>query len=61
MTLFTDLCLVAPAALIDRQRIQWEIAGPEAARAKFTHRGNTISALLSFNLLEIEYNLRGVD
>ena len=49
VTLFNDLCLIAPAALIDRQRIQWEIAGPLAARAKFTHRGNTISALLFFN------------
>jgi len=49
VTLFNDLCLIAPAALNDRQRIQWEIAGPLAARAKFTHRGNTISALLFFN------------
>ena len=49
VTLFNDLCLMAPAVLIDKQRIQWEDAGPLAARAKFTHMGNTISALLSFN------------
>ena len=49
VTLFNDLCLLAPAALIDKQRIQWETMGPLAARAKFTHMGITITALLSFN------------
>ena len=49
VTLFNDLCLLAPAALIDKERIQWEDDGPLAARARFTHRGITISALLSFN------------
>jgi hypothetical protein len=49
VTLFNDLCLLAPAALIDKQRIRWEAAGPLAARATFTHQGNTIGALLSFN------------
>ena len=49
VTLFNDMCLLAPAALIDKQRIQWEADGPLAARARFTHMGNTISARLSFN------------
>ena len=49
VTLFNDLCLMAPAALIDKERIQWEAAGPLAARARFTHRGVMIGALLSFN------------
>jgi len=49
VTLFNDMCLMAPAALIDKQRIQWEAAGPLAARARFTHMANTISALLTFN------------
>ena len=49
VTLFNDLCMLAPAALIDKQRIQWEDDGPLAARAKFTHMDNTISARLSFN------------
>jgi hypothetical protein len=49
VTLFNDMCLLAPAALIDQQRIQWEEAGPLAARARFTHNGIAISALLSFN------------
>jgi hypothetical protein len=49
VTLFNDICLMAPAALIDRQRIQWESAGPLAARARFTHAGNTVTALLTLN------------
>jgi hypothetical protein len=49
VTLFNDLCVLAPAALIDRQRIQWEEAGPTSARARFTHNGITVSAQLSFN------------
>jgi hypothetical protein len=49
VTLFNDLCLMAPAGLIDKERIRWEAAGPLAARATFTHQGNTISARLSFN------------
>lgn len=49
VTLFNDLCLLAPAALIDTQRIQWEDAGPLTARARFTHGGNTIGAELTFN------------
>ena len=49
VTLFNDLCLLAPAALVDRQRIQWQDAGPLAARARFTHRGITIGAELTFN------------
>jgi hypothetical protein len=49
VTLFNDMCLMAPATLIDKERIQWEPDGPLSARAKFTHMGNTISARLSFN------------
>jgi hypothetical protein len=49
VTLFNDMCLLAPATLIDKGRIQWEADGPLAARARFTHRGNTIRAQLSFN------------
>jgi hypothetical protein len=49
VTLFNDLCLLAPAALIDKQRIQWEADGPRGARARFTHMGNSIRARLTFN------------
>jgi hypothetical protein len=48
VTLFNDLCLLAPAALIDRERIAWEAVGPREARARFTHRGITIGATLFF-------------
>ncbi len=49
VTLFNDMCLMAPATLIDKEKIKWEADGPFSARATFTHLGNTISARLSFN------------
>lgn len=49
VTLFNDMCLMAPATLIDKEKITWEADGPFSALAKFTHMGNTISARLSFN------------
>jgi hypothetical protein len=49
VTLFNDICVMAPARLINRQMIEWEAAGPLQARARFTHEGVTISALLSFD------------
>ena len=49
VTLFNDMCLMAPATLIDKEKIKWEADGPLSARATFTHLGNTISARLSFN------------
>ncbi len=48
MTFFNDLCLFAPAGLIDR-RITWEPIDPHTARATFTTRGTSISAELYFN------------
>jgi hypothetical protein len=48
VTLFNDLCLMAPACLVDEERIQWEPAGPLQARARFTHLGVGVGALLSF-------------
>ncbi len=49
VTLFNDMCLLAPATLIDRERIQWEAGGPLEARARFTNQGITIGARLFFN------------
>jgi len=49
VTLFNDMCLMAPATLIDRQRIRWDDAGPLRAKAFVTHRGITIEAALRFN------------
>lgn len=48
VTLFNDMCLLAPATLIDKERILWEEEGPLSAVAKFTHLGITITARLTF-------------
>jgi hypothetical protein len=49
VTLFNDMCLLAPATLIDKERVQWEASGPLEARARFTNHGITIGAQLFFN------------
>jgi hypothetical protein len=48
VTLFNDMCLLAPATLIDTS-IEWEIVDSLTVKATFSNKGNTISALLSFN------------
>jgi hypothetical protein len=48
VTLFNDMCLLAPATLINK-KIQWESIDKLTAKARFTHNGITITALLSFN------------
>lgn len=48
VTLFNDMCVLAPATLIDKS-ILWEALGSLSAKATFTNAGNTISAVLSFN------------
>jgi hypothetical protein len=48
VTLLNDMCLLAPATLID-PRIAWEEVDPLAVRATFNNAGNTISAVLSFD------------
>ncbi|WP_129627274.1 DUF6544 family protein [Candidatus Oscillochloris fontis] len=48
VTLFNDMCLLAPATLIDPQ-IVWEELDPQTVRATFTNAGNTIHAVLSFD------------
>ena len=48
VTLFNDMCLMAPATLIDTS-IQWETVDSLKARARFTNRGNAIAAELVFN------------
>jgi len=48
VTYFNDLCLMAPAALID-ERIQWEESDSLSAKATFTNNGTSISARLEFN------------
>lgn len=48
VTLFNDMCVFAPATLID-SNIQWQQIDALTANAKFTHAGHTIGATLYFN------------
>jgi len=48
VTLFNDMCLMAPAALIDK-RITWQSIDSTSAKATFTNRGISITAILYFN------------
>jgi hypothetical protein len=48
VTLFNDLCLLAPAALVD-PAIRWDPLDERSARGHYTVGSNTISAVLSFN------------
>jgi hypothetical protein len=48
VTLFNDLCLLAPAALLD-PAIRWDPIDERSARGHYTVGSNTISAMLSFN------------
>lgn len=48
VTLFNDMCLLAPATLID-PAILWEPADPLSARAVFTHNGIAVSSTLHFS------------
>lgn len=50
VTFFNDLCLFAPAALIDDAlSIEWKEDGPATVRATFSLAGQKIHALLKFN------------
>jgi hypothetical protein len=48
VTLLNDLCLIAPAALLDAP-VTWQVLGPREVRATYTNAGHTISAVLSFD------------
>ncbi len=48
VTLFNDLCLLAPAALIDAP-IAWDAIDARSVRGHYTVGGDTVSAVLSFN------------
>jgi hypothetical protein len=47
VTLFNDMCVLAPAALID-PAIRWELTGARTADAIFMNAGHTIRARLIF-------------
>jgi hypothetical protein len=48
VTLFNDMCLLAPGTLVD-PAIQWESVDARTAKARFTHAAHTISATLFFD------------
>jgi hypothetical protein len=48
VTVFNDMCLMAPAALIDK-RIEWTTIDSLSAKATFTNGVNKIEATLYFN------------
>ncbi|HVO73820.1 MAG TPA: DUF6544 family protein [Ignavibacteriaceae bacterium] len=48
VTLFNDICIFAPAALISKN-IKWEDIDSLTVKAVFTNQGNKISAILYFN------------
>jgi hypothetical protein len=48
VTLFNDMCVLAPATLIDRA-IVWREIDARTAQGTFTNAGNTVSARLHFN------------
>jgi hypothetical protein len=48
VTLFNDLCLMAPAALVDAA-VRWQPISDHYARAFFTNGRHTVSAELTFN------------
>ncbi len=48
VTFFNDLCLFAPAALIDK-RIEWEVIDDTSVKATYTNNATKISAILYFN------------
>ncbi|MDZ4744384.1 MAG: DUF6544 family protein [bacterium] len=50
VTLFNDMCLLAPATLIDN-RIEWGDASGDTVNAVFTNNGIRISATLYFSAL----------
>lgn len=48
VTVFNDMCLLAPASLIDK-RIQWEAIDSLTVKATFNNNGCKISAVVYFN------------
>jgi hypothetical protein len=50
VTVFNDMCIMAPATLIDT-RIEWEAIDSTSTKATFTNGLNKISAILHFNEL----------
>jgi hypothetical protein len=48
VTLFNDMCVLAPATLIS-DNVKWQMIDPLTVKATFSNQGYTISAVLHFN------------
>jgi hypothetical protein len=48
VTLFNDLCILAPAALVDAP-VEWDAPDGQRVRGAFTHAGGTVTAELVFD------------
>jgi hypothetical protein len=48
VTLFNDLCILAPAALVDAP-VEWDSPDGQRVRGAFTHAGETVTAELVFD------------
>ena len=48
VTVFNDLCVFAPGALLDHD-IQWQQIDARTVNARFAHAGHRVHAVLSFN------------
>ena len=48
VTVFNDLCVFAPGALVDHD-IQWRQIDAHTVQAQFAHAGHSVGAVLSFN------------
>lgn len=48
VTFFNDLCLLAPAALLDAD-VSWEVASGRSLKGAFRHQGRRVSAVLTFD------------
>ena len=48
VTLFNDMCLIAPATLLDK-RVTWDAVDDTTAVAHFANAGNSIAATLTFD------------
>ena len=48
VTVFNDLCILAPAALVDAP-VTWHVLDDHHVRGTYTYSANTITAVLTFN------------
>ena len=48
VTLFNDMCVLAPATLVDAQ-VEWQQISSDQVRGDFTNAGHRVSAILTFD------------